>query len=411
MIIEWIRRREHWVNKAYYLIYAILFFSALMGTTEFMRWEHITEVRNGLYMGATAAMLLLWLLGIAVQQDRRVNAVKIVLLVLGMAQFLFGGGSSLFLILMILIGATDRKSAKVILTESLIIGICIMIITYLASVKGYIAYNITSDGRRSFGFSYYSHFSDKILYFYMMYRCLKARKLGIVEGVVAVVLMYLDFRYTHARTVTICFIAFLILCIAYDVMQIQRIKSIKLPTWIGDLMAFIAAGAYVWATMLSFLGIYIYRWMQGVSELSIPPYLQSFMARLFFNSRALEEYGIRLLGQKVFEVTNPSAGENIISGSFYLDNSFIRLFIITGVLALGVFVVYMSCFVWKSIREQRWYLVFALLVAAIGGLSETFTINFYYNVFAILAFSNLGYIGKSGGSARPGTAEEYGDVG
>ena len=112
MIIERIRRRENWVNKAYYLVYAILFFSALMGTTEFMRWEHMTEVRNGLYMGATAAMLLLWLLGIAIQQDRRVNAVKAVLLVLGMAQFLFGGGSSLFLILMILIGATDRKSAN-----------------------------------------------------------------------------------------------------------------------------------------------------------------------------------------------------------------------------------------------------------------------------------------------------------
>ena len=70
-----------------------------------------------------------------------------------------------------------------------------------------------------------------------------------------------------------------------------------------------------------------------------------------------------------------------------------RLFIITGVVTLAFFIVYMTCFMWKTFKEKRFYLFVALLVAAIGGLSETYTINFYYNVFLILAFSNLGDIG------------------
>ena len=98
-------------------------------------------------------------------------------------------------------------------------------------------------------------------------------------------------------------------------------------------------------------------------------------------------------GQGVYEITNTSGGENIISGTFYLDNSFMRLFIITGVVTLAFFIIYTTCFMWKTFKEKRFCLFTALLVAAIGGLSETYTINFYYNVFLILAFSNLEDIG------------------
>lgn len=400
-ITERIRQNERWINLAYYLIYAALFFSALVGTTEFMQWTYVPHIRNMVYMGATAVMLLLWVLSLALQSDFRINAAKILILAIGMLQFVFGGGSSLMLILTILIGATDRKSADIILKESLMIGLLVLCVTYLASMNGYIAYRISDDGRHFFGFIYYSHFSDKLLYFYMMYRCLRRKRETLIGYALILEIVYLDYRYTHARTVTICFLTFILLCAVYDIwkwrQENKRVEMVKAPgcLWrkISYITAALASGTYIWATLLSMGGIAVYRLLETMDQVKIPEYLQTFMARLFFNSRALEEYGITAFGQGVYEITNTSGGENIISGAFYLDNSFMRLFIITGVVTLAFFIIYTTCFMWKTFKEKRFCLFAALLVAAIGGLSETYTINFYYNVFLILAFSNLGDIG------------------
>lgn len=400
-ITERIRQNERWINLAYYLIYAALFFSALVGTTEFMQWPYVPHIRNMVYMGSTGAMLLLWGLGLALQRDFRINGAKILILTIGILQFIIGGGSSLILILTILIGATDRKSADIILKESLIIGLLVLCVTYLASMNGYIAYRISGDGRHFFGFIYYSHFSDKLLYFYMMYRCLRRKRESLIGYALIVEIIYLNYRYTHARTVTICFLVFILLCAVYDIWkwrkEDKRVEVGKAP---GDLrrkifysMAMLASSAYIWTALLSMGGIVVYRLLETMDQVKIPKYLQTFMSRLFFNSRALEEYGITAFGQKVYEITNTSGGENIISGSFYLDNSFMRLLIITGAVTFIFFVVYMTFFMWKTFKEKRFCLFAALLVVAIGGLSETYTINFYYNVFLILAFSNLGDIG------------------
>lgn len=396
MITERVRQKEKWIDTAYYVLYGVLFLSALIGTTEFMAWPYVSKIRNLIYIGATAGMLVFWMLGLAQQKDMKINIVKIIILLVGMLQFLFGGESSLVLILTILIGATDQKSAKIILRESLAIGITILLITVFAAMNGFIANHISEDGRHSFGFIYYSHFSDKLLYFYMMYRCLRRKRESLVGYALILLVVYLNYKYTHARTVTICFLAFIILSATYDIWRCRH-KNNSENARMDKLVCFIAvvtSGAYIGATILTFGGIFAYRYLISLEEIQIPNFLQTFMSRLFFNSRALEEYGITFWGQKVFEVTNVSAGENIISGAFYLDNTFMRLFVITGIVTLIFFVAYMTAFMWKAFQEKRLYLFVALLVAALGGLSETYTMNFYYNVFLILAFSHLGDIGK-----------------
>ena len=432
-ITERIRQNERWINLAYYLIYAALFFSALVGTTEFMQWTYVPHIRNMVYMGATGAMLLLWVLSLALQSGLRINAAKTLILAIGILQFIFGGGSSLILILTILIGATDRKSADIILKESLIIGLLVLCVTYLASMKGYITYSLSSDGRHTFGFIFYSHFSDKILYLYMIYRCIRHKRVSMVGYALTLVIVHLNYRYTYARTVTICLMLYSFLCAIYDDWRWKRegkksgemkrygadyyagyidtkdvLKTSGTATSIKNkrnnsdgfrkrltvFMAVLASGAYIWAAFLSIAGIWVYRLLTNYNRFIIPDFLQTFMNRLFFNSRALEEYGITAFGQKVFELTNMSNGNNAISNNFYLDNSYMRLFVITGAVTFVFFIVYMTILMWKTFKENRFYLFSALLVAAVGGLSETYTINFYYNVFLILAFSNLGDMGK-----------------
>lgn len=396
MITERIRQKGKWIDTAYYVLYGVLFLSALIGTTEFMAWPYVSKIRNLIYMGATAGMLVFWMLGLAQQKDMKINIVKIIILVVGMLQFLFGGGSSLVLILTILIGATDQKSAKRILRESLAIGMTILLITVFAAMNGFIANHISEDGRHSFGFIYYSHFADKLLYFYMMYRCLRRKRESLVGYALILLVVYLNYKYTHARTVTICFLAFLLLCAVYDIWRSRHEsddKDVMKDKLLGPI-AIMISGAYIWAMVLTFGGVFVYRLLESMNVFTVPSFLQTFKFRLFFNSRALDEYGITLFGQRVYEVTNTSAGENIISSWFYLDNTFMRLFVITGIVTLFFFIAYMTAFMWKAFQEKRLYLFAALLVAALGGLSETYTMNFYYNVFLILAFSHLGDIGK-----------------
>lgn len=421
MIIGCIRKNEKWINLSYYVLYAILYLSALVGTTTFMDWEGVPHVRNLFYMGATAGMLVLWMLGIVLQENWKVNTAKAVILLIGILQFAIGGGSSLILILTILIGATDRKSADIILKESLIIGIAVIIIAYLASMNGYIEYKVSADGRHSFGFTYYSHFSDKLLYLYMMFRCVYRKRLSITGYALSVLLVYLDFRYTHARTVTICFALFLLLCVLYDLISYTREKHRKAEViscarencddaeTISDAceqcsrdetntthersgnirgnvlnaMGALASAAYLFAGALSFGGVYLNKLLENME---IPYELITFIARLNFSGEAMKQYGLTFFGQKIYESLDEGP-------YFYLDNAYIRLFFITGAVTLVFFAVYMTWMMWHAFFEKRYILFFVLLVAAIGGISETYTINFYYNVFAILAFAQLGYIG------------------
>lgn len=417
-IIGCIRKNEKWINLSYYVLYGILYLSALIGTTTFMDWEGVPHVRNLFYMGATAGMLVLWMLGIILQENRKVNTAKVVILLIGILQFAIGGGSSLILILTILIGATDRKSADIILMESLIIGISVIIIAYLAAMNGYIAYKVSTDGRHSFGFTYYSHFSDKLLYLYMMFRCVYRKRLSMAGYALSVLLVYLDFRYTHARTVTICFVLFLLLCGIYDLIsyvhenhaKIEKTDSacekrakaeaisytrekcskdeihqthVSSKTIKGNVLkvmgAFMSA-AYLFAGALSFCSIYMYKL---IGNMEIPDGLWTFTARIWLSAEAMKQYGFTLFGQKIYESLHEGP-------YFYLDNAYIRLFFITGAVTLVFFAVYMTWMMWHAFSEKRYILFFALLVAAIGGISETYTINFYYNVFAILAFARLG---------------------
>lgn len=395
MIIGCIRKNEKWINLCYYVLYAILYLSALVGTTTFMDWEGVPHVRNLFYMGATAGMLVLWMLGIILQENWKVNAAKALILLIGILQFAIGGGSSLILILTILIGATDRKSADIILKESLIIGVAVIIIAYLAAMNGYIAYKVSTDGRHSFGFTYYSHFSDKLLYLYMMFRCLYRKRLPIAGYALSVLLVYLDFRYTHARTVTICFVLFLLLCGIYDLIsyvlekrgreetkQTHELNRNIRENVLKAMGAFMSA-SYLFAGALSFCGVYLNKLLENME---IPYELNTFIARLNFSGEAMNQYGFTFFGQKIYESLDEGP-------YFYLDNAYIRLFFITGAVTLVFFAVYMTWMMWHVFSEKRYILFFALLVAAIGGISETYTINFYYDVFAILAFARLGCIG------------------
>lgn len=420
-IIGCIRKNEKWINLSYYVLYAILYLSALVGTTTFMDWEGVPHVRNLFYMGATAGMLVLWMLSIVLQENWKVNAAKAVILLIGILQFAVGGGSSLILILTILIGATDRKSGDIILKESLIIGIAVIIIAYLASMNGYIEYKVSTDGRHSFGFTYYSHFSDKLLYLYMMFRCVYRKRLSIAGYALSVLLVYLDFRYTHARTVTICFVLFLILCGIYDLIRYARERYGKTETIscackkrdeseiirdvyekcsgedtnqthessktmkenVRNVMGALVSAAYLFAGALSFGGVHLNKLLENME---IPYELNTFIARLNFSGEAMKQYGFTFFGQKIYESLDEGP-------YFYLDNAYIRLFFITGAVTLIFFAVYMTWMMWHAFSEKRYILLFALLVAAIGGISETYTINFYYNVFAILAFAHLGCMG------------------
>lgn len=407
-IIGCIRKSEKWIDLSYYVLYAILYLSALVGTTTFMDWEGVPHVRNLFYLGATAGMLVLWMLGIVLQENWKVNVAKTVILLIGILQFAVGGGSSLILILTILIGATDRKSADIILKESLIIGIAVIIIAYLASMNGYIEYKVSTDGRHSFGFIYYSHFSDKLLYLYMMFRCVYRKRLSIAGYALSVLLVYLDFRYTHARTVTICFVLFLLLCGIYDLISYAREKHGKTETIrdayekcsgedtnqkrelrkttkenIRNVMSALVSADYLFAGALSFGGVYLNKLLENME---IPYELNTFIARLNFSGEAMKQYGFTFVGQKIYESLDEGP-------YFYLDNAYIRLFFITGAVTLVFFTVYMTWMMWHAFSEKRYILFFALLVAAIGGISETYTINFYYNAFVILAFARLGCIG------------------
>lgn len=388
-IIGCIRKNEKWIDLSYYVLYAILYLSALVGTTTFMDWEGVSHVRNLFYMGATAGMMILWGLGLALQENCKINMAKILIFTVGFLQFALGGGSSLILILTILIGATDRKSARIILWESLMIGVSLVLITVFAATRGWIVNDVTYDGRHSFGFTYYSHLSDKLLYYYLIFFCLYCKQMTLIGYILSAIVICINYHYTLAKTVTICFLLYLVLCAAYKYKDCKIINSIVKSKML-QVVKRLCISIYFVACIISFASIFIYRMLAKTYDFQ----LTSFVARLYFGSEALNKYRCTLFGQKIYEGINTALKSVTNEEYFYLDNTYVRLFVITGIITLLWFMVYTAWLMTKVLLERRYYMLFALLITAIGGLSETYTINFYYNIILILGFAHLGDIGR-----------------
>ena len=106
----------------------------------------------------------------------------------------------------------------------------------------------------------------------------------------------------------------------------------------------------------------------------------------------MEEFGIRLLGQKIDWVGYGGLGhvfQSLDREYNYVDCSYIQMMLEYGVIFLAIVVGIYTIAVYRAVKEEDWYLVFALLIVLGFGITEPRLMNFAFNPFPLMAFCRL----------------------
>ena len=120
----------------------------------------------------------------------------------------------------------------------------------------------------------------------------------------------------------------------------------------------------------------------------------SLIRRLEMNGEALRNNSFSLFGIKIEEHGFGGRTENLPSWDqyFFIDCSYIRLFVIGGVLLFLLILMAMTYAQIRCYAYKNYGFVFLLALVAVACIMEHHLMEYYYNVFPMIAFAGKGFL-------------------
>ena len=264
---------------------------------------------------------------------------------------------------------------KRLLSSALYIGCALVLLLFFLSLLGIVENNRGN----SFGFLYRTDYSAHLLSLALMVCVLKEGKLNWTGELLLLALTVFMGVAVGGKADFICMLVLVAgtLLMHYGP-SAGEIDSTK---WSGYLRySFIAAAVLSFVITLSYLPL------QGLWDKV--PGLSSVKSRLYLGTLGLQEYPISLFGHPIPEMGH-GWSEGGVAAYFFLDNAYVRLYLLFGVATLAFFVGLMTYVLFRLHKHKRYYSVFALSVLALESLLEFECIHLAYNAFIFLAFCRL----------------------
>ncbi len=313
-------------------------------------------------------------------------ALMVALVVCGAVVSYTIGDVEVFDITLLIVGAKNVPWKKIAYCY-LCVAIVVQLVVYYGVKTGVIA-NITYESdnrglRQSYGIIYPTDFAAHILFIMLVYTALRERKLTFAEISVMAVLSYWVFQRTNARNDFICSI---VLCVLLLIVKLLRVFKIQLSKYkilkIGGIAMFVLVIVCILAATFYDPSNATYQKLDGI-----------FSSRISLSYQGLEQYGIQPFGSYVLE------DKTLLGYYFFLDSSFIRIAIRYGWVFLSLITfVYMLCFE-KAVDCRKDYIIVALLVMMLFGITEHHMIEIAYCPIWYMLFSKMKpnkLIGKEG---------------
>ena len=259
------------------------------------------------------------------------------------------------------------------------IGTAMMAVTFAASQLGIITDLVYEGGRHSFGIIYCTDCAAHILFLMIIYLFLRLDALKLVEYV-ALLLVCAIMMLTKAQSDIMCGFLLMAGILVYRLTRKWHRK--KVFRVLGSVMSFsfIICTAAIFIITLGF----------DRNNKELRKKLQySLIRRLEMNQEALREHPFSLFGSTIEEHGFGGRTENLPGWDkyFFIDCSYIRLFVIGGVLLFIMILMVMTYAQLRCFAFKRYGFLFLLTVVAVACFLEHHLMEYYYNVFPLLAFS------------------------
>lgn len=370
-----------WWEAAYLVIYGAVFTFEFLNTTMFnVKWPPKFAY---LFLASTALYVIAKFIWHNTYTKKEMLWAGIILFaflmpaVLTEYRFLWYVG---FLI----VGAKDIDFNK-ILKVYLILGIIIMLAAFGASQMGWIEnlqYTLLRDEewiiRNSFGSVYPTDFSAHVFYLAVAGVCLSENKISWGKIINFAVLATFVLDKCGARTSAICMILMAIMLVAVKYLK-DKIKCNLIYHLINLSTAVLAVGFIALVHMYDITKEQMVK-LDGILS-----------NRLSISHKAIDLYDYKLFGQNVIE-SGLGRSEIIKDDYFFLDNSYIRIALLYGVvlLVIALFVFWLAG--QRAIQNKRVIIVVAIMVIAVHSFMEHHLLEIAYNPILCFVFSKCAQI-------------------
>jgi len=280
----------------------------------------------------------------------------------------------------LIVGAKDIDFNK-ILKVYLVIGITIMVAAFVASQAGVIenlVFTALRDNavkyRYSFGSVYPTDFSAHIFYLAIAGLCLCENRITLGKIVNLIVLAIFVQDKCGARTSFICLIVYAV-ALGFLCVFKKRIKT----NW----LYYIINCATIGFASLYYGLTYIFS-EQNADMVKLDNLLSG---RLALGAKAVQDYGHKLFGQNIVE---RGWGRGSTEGEyFFLDDSYIRIAILYGIVLLGVVLIMTFITGIRVINSRRIIILMSLAVIGLHSFMEHHMLEIAYNPLLLLPFVDL----------------------
>ena len=365
----------------YFLSFIVCYSWGFINTTMFKNdfSDAFKAQMDGLFHFAVINALICGVIALLLQKNLQLAVFEIALLASGFLHWKLGAGKFEYFVLCVLIVGMTGRSFKVLVSIALAIGSAMMAVTFAASQLGIITDLVYKGGRHSFGIIYCTDCAAHILFLMVMYVFLRLDSLNIVEYA-ALILVCAIMMMTKAQSDIMC--GFLLMggILLYRLTRRwHRKKPVRIIASIMS-FSFLICTIAIFAVTLGF--------NRNDKELRQKiPY--TLTRRLEMNQEALRDHPFSLFGSQIEEHGFGGRTENLPGWDkyFFIDCSYIRLFVIGGFLLFIMILLIMTYTELRCFAYRRYGFLFLLVVVSIACLLEHHLMEYYYNVLPLMAFS------------------------
>lgn len=288
---------------------------------------------------------------------------------------------------MFVLGARNVNFKKVIYLY-LSIGTIFLIFTIGSSLSGLIKNLIYYRGtdtrivRQSLGILYPTDFAAHVLFLFLAYLYLRFDKISVLDYLALIITAIIVTIVCNAR---LNVYALLLIIPVFFIGK--RAKNGKV------ISSFIASFYWTIPTIAAYLIIALTFFYDQSNKLMLK-FNHLLSDRLKYGSEAFRRYGTSLLGQHVQEHGwGGLGGQNMADHSmmnryFFIDSSFLRLFIIYGIIVTVVVLIIMTVIVRRSVQNNSYALASVMVIVTVSAIVEQHLLDLSYDPFLIALLAN-----------------------
>ncbi len=374
--LRWIRQIDWW-EIGYLMLYGAIFTYEFLNTTMFpIQWPP----RFGYIFLASSALYTIAKFIWHNTYTKKEMILSAVILFAFVMPAILTDYSFLWWVGFLIVGAKGvdfKKILKVYLT----IGIIIMLAAFVASQMGWVKNLVFTALRNevvvyrySYGSIYPTDFAAHVFYLAVAGICLCEDRISFGKIINLLILALFVQEKCGARTSFICLIVF-----SFTLIFVKFFKR------------YIKAKRFYYLVNLSTIGFatlyFALTYMFDIKDPKMVELDTLFSGRLTLGKEAIHNYGYKLFGQNIVE-HGWGKGETI-DGYFFLDDSYIRIALLYGIILFFIVLAVLFISGIRAINTERIIILFALAVIGLHSFMEHHLLEIAYNPLLLLCFANL----------------------